>query len=715
MNSYKNIFSIGKFNFKIYHLVVIIVLSLSFTTSFLLRSLPVEYGWELHEFDSFFNYRATEFLINNGIEKYFEWNDSLSWYPHGRDVSSNSQVMLHLITGFSYWIFGGNVDLYDFTIIFPVILGSLTCLVIFALTRIISGTTAGLFASLFFAISFPILVRGQIGWLKSEPLGLLLGLLGTYFFLSGIKCKSSSSIFRVLLGGIITTLGISSWGGNFFFIIPILILMLLLPFVRNDQNFLLKTIPLFTSSLLLSSFFIERLVTGLVFNISGLVLILSTIFMVSTIIIQKLSKGNKIIPVIFLASLIILSSILLIFSIDSNLVKLPTHRYLNSIFPLLTTTDPLTDSVSEHSTLNISQSFVFHSVLMIFAAVGIWITTKINHSKIFSNDMKIYALVLGMFAVYIGSAFMRLEVFTSIGIIILSSIGLNFLLKSSFRQNKKLFLQPLIISTLLISMLMVPLFLPVDANVIKVSSTTPQTIKNGGSNYLVSTNDWRESLEWVEKNTPNDSVIGSWWDYGYWIQTIANRATLADNSTVIDHRIKTIAKIFFESPDDAWKSLQEMETDYFIIFVAAEKLPFQTNEFEDLFLVQGGGDESKKYWFAKIAGVDLNEYFYEDNFSGKNNFWNNTFLGKIIPYQFFGYANPQTNQFSTEFSPGWVSMYTKQNKFLGENEPFRLVYSSSSYDSQIDNIVIGVFVYEINDDYITISEEWNSPVIEYTK
>ena len=262
---------------------------------------------------------------------------------------------------------------------------------------------------------------------------------------------------------------------------------------------------------------------------------------------------------------------------------------------------------------------------------------------------------------------------------------------------------------------MVPLFLPVDANAIHISSNTQPTIKNGGTNFNISSNDWRESLEWIKNNTPEESVIGSWWDYGYWIQTIANRATLADNSTVIDHRIKTIAKIFFESPDDAWKSLQLMETDYFIILVAAEKLPFQTSESEDLFLVHGGGDESKKYWFAKIAGVEMNEYFYQDNFSGTNNFWSNTFLGKIIPYQLYGYANPQTNQFSTEFYPGWIAIYTKQNKFLDNNEPFHLVYSSSSYDSPIDNISIGVFVYEINDDYATISEEWDNPVIEYTK
>ena len=34
------------------------------------------------------------------------------------------------------------------------------------------------------------MLRGTIGWFKSEPLGLFYGLLGLYFFLSGIKSKN---------------------------------------------------------------------------------------------------------------------------------------------------------------------------------------------------------------------------------------------------------------------------------------------------------------------------------------------------------------------------------------------------------------------------------------------------------------------------------------------------------------------------------------------
>jgi dolichyl-diphosphooligosaccharide--protein glycosyltransferase len=132
LNSNSSLISIGNFDLKLNHLLIIGILSLAFTVSFLLRVQPADFGFELHEFDPFFNYRATQYIVDNGIDAYFEWNDSLSWYPHGRDVSSYSQIMLHLTAATTYWIFGGGVDLYDFTIMFPVIFSSLSVIVIFA-------------------------------------------------------------------------------------------------------------------------------------------------------------------------------------------------------------------------------------------------------------------------------------------------------------------------------------------------------------------------------------------------------------------------------------------------------------------------------------------------------------------------------------------------------------------------------------------------------
>ena len=94
-------------------------------------------------------------------------------------------------------------SLYDFTILFPAIIGSLTVVVIFGLVRLFGGTTAGLFASLFFAVSLPIILRGSAGWFKSEPLGIFYGLIGLYLFLSAISSKNKKIAFLKIIFGFI--------------------------------------------------------------------------------------------------------------------------------------------------------------------------------------------------------------------------------------------------------------------------------------------------------------------------------------------------------------------------------------------------------------------------------------------------------------------------------------------------------------------------------
>ena len=204
------------------YLLIIGILVLSFSLSFILRVSPLEYGFELTEYDPFFNYRATQFMIEDGLLAYLEWHDDLSWHPYGRDVSATSQVMLHTTTAMLYQTFGMGSSLYDFTIMFPVVVSSLTAIVIFVLVRTIGGTTAGLFASLFFAVSPIIIMRGSIGWFKSEPLGLFYGLLAVYLLISGIKSdKGKVSVAKIVGAGILLAFGLASWGGVQFFILPI--------------------------------------------------------------------------------------------------------------------------------------------------------------------------------------------------------------------------------------------------------------------------------------------------------------------------------------------------------------------------------------------------------------------------------------------------------------------------------------------------------------
>ncbi|PIN94827.1 hypothetical protein COU61_00195 [Candidatus Pacearchaeota archaeon CG10_big_fil_rev_8_21_14_0_10_35_13] len=42
------------------------------------------------------------------------------------------------------------------------------------------------------------------------------------------------------------------------------------------------------------------------------------------------------------------------------------------------------------------------------------------------------------------------------------------------------------------------------------------------------TQQWQKAMEWVRDSTPENSVFAHWWDYGYWLQSIGERATIVD-------------------------------------------------------------------------------------------------------------------------------------------------------------------------------------------
>ncbi len=708
MNSNSSLFSIGNFNLKLNHLLIIGILSIAFSTSFLIRSQPADYGWELNEFDPFFNYRATQYIVDNGIDAYFQWNDELSWYPHGRDVSQSSQIMLHLTAATTYWIFGSGGSLYDFTILFPVIVGSLTGIAIFALVRVIGGTTAGLFAALFFSVSIPIIIRGQIGWFKSEPLGLFFGIITLYLFLSGLQSNNFKiAASKLILSGILLGFSFASWGGTQFFVIPIGLFIMTLPFFRNDNKFLFWSVPLFVISVLITAISFERPGIQFLTNIGGMGLIIATSILLILLTVKTLSNKNVTRNMLFclLAICLISTSI---FFLGSEFLPSASFRYLNAINPFLTTTDPLVDSVSEHATTTISQSFLFHSILMIFAGIGIWLILKNSKTKYsIKNEMVAFSLIIGLTGVYISSTFVRLEVFASLSVIILSSLGLSIIIKEFFlnkKETKKLKNSLIKFSFVfgMIILLIVPLVFPIQGNVFSISDNPP-TIMNGGSIFQISTTDWLDSMEWIKNNTSEDAVIGAWWDYGYWIQTKADRASLADNSTLSTAIIKKIAELLLNSPEQGWQILRQMESDYFVIFVAGQRLAVDDND-RALYLLHGGGDESKKQWFMRIAEEPLAKYLHSDGVSGTDYFWNETLLGKMIPFTPLAYVNLQNNQQSPIYQPGFSPIYVKDIKFpIDGDGPLRLVYSSPSFDVGKGGKLIGVFVYEINQNYVPLN------------
>ena len=153
------------------------------------------------------------------------------------------------------------------------------------------------------------------------------------------------------------------------------------------------------------------------------------------------------------------------------------------------------------------------------------------------------------------------------------------------------------------------------------------------------------------------------------------------------------------TPDDAFDKLKnnlysasypitEKNIDYLVLFVSAEKLSQKSNSGESLYLLRGGGDETKKPWIMHIAGASTEKLLHPDGRSATEYFWNETLLGNAIPFKPLVWYNENTGQQSTSFQPGFVPLSIKEIRYDSDgNTPLNLVYASPSFTN--DNI--GIF------------------------
>ncbi len=731
------LFRAGSVEFQTRHLLVIAVLALAFSSALIMRFYPIKYGYYLNEFDPYFDYRATKFIVDNGLNAYFQWHDTMSWYPEGRDVPGTSQSVLHITAAYLYQAFGRGMSLIDFTIAFPAIMGALTVIAVFALVRVLGGTSAGMFSALFWAFSPAIIQRGNLGWFKSEPLGLFFGILATYLFISAIKHKEIKyAIAKAIAGGLILGLANGSWGGIQYFSIPISLFFIALPFFRRDLTIPMYVAIAFTAFTLITAGAFPRPGLSFVVGLPGLAMMASTAFLVIAFFVKKISKPmvqTRNLAFVLIAFVAVGSAFIAIGPYVS-----PSFRYLNAINPFVGSVDPLVESVAEHFTPTVADYFIDFSVLLMFAGLGGWLAFRRR------NDTAIFALLLGITGLYVSATFARLLVFASTGIIVLAGLGLYEVTRSimayreatatpatgptrlaaATREERRRMEfaskghstsgQVVKISyvVVIIMMLSIPLFYPSNSNWVS-SADIPTAIANGGTGFRLQTDDWINAMDWLSQNTEPDAVIASWWDYGYWITTLGNRPTLADNATLNHTRIQSLAKMFISDEESGMRIAQDLKADYILVYMVGQvrfygQLNATGTDAADeriaIYTLGQGGDESKKQWFMRIGGFDEANYIEEDGFTPKPQFWNNTLIGKLFPveplyYASFGAQGPAEVQ--ETWQPGLVGLYAQNVKYPaegGNDQPLHLVYASPSFENE-EGILFGIFIYEVNHDY----------------
>lgn len=127
-----------------------------------------------------------------------------------------------------------------------------------------------------------------------------------------------------------------------------------------------------------------------------------------------------------------------------------------------------------------------------------------------------------------------------------------------------------------------------------------------GSQHII--DDYREAYYWLRQNTPDDAKIMSWWDYGYQIGGMADRATLVDNNTWNNTHIATVGKAMSSREEVSYPIMRQHEVDYVLIVFGG-------------LLGYSGDDINKFLWMVRIAeGIWPDEVRERDFFTARGEY-----------------------------------------------------------------------------------------------
>ncbi len=689
-------------------------MAIVFVIALFMRIYPAQYGWYLNEFDPYFDYYASLHVVTlaeqHGLwyalfnqvncprvpstqtlaaalncqsqQGYFYWHTSQFWFPYGRDVAPSSQVGLQLTGAFTYLFINGlfriPISYYDWIVFFPALVGSLTTISLYFLVKKITNSAGGILAALVFAVSPPILQRGNLGWFKSEPLALFLATIGAYFFLTVYNSKTTTQgmLLRGLIAGLMFGYADTAWGGGDEFILVFALIFIVAPFIKAiDMKRTAYGGALLVAGFLLVSGLAPRPGISAISGITGLALIFSWLFTFFGYYLRTYGDPTMYTRNVIKVFLIMVFGGLIFLAFSNSLLASVSGRYITVIDTFYRSSSPLEQSVAEQQVPTGANFFEYYAVLIFVAAFGIFAAMRRR------NMESLFALSLGITGVYIATSFSRLMVYSTLALSVLAAIGVVEIAEAILRptastvsrKKTRIYEARSEIKVgfviFMVIVLALPMFYPSQSSSgyslnhsgYFASANVPVSVANGATTFATSSPDWFQAFQFI-RQTPSNSTFVSWWDYGYWVAVMGNRTTLADNATNNGTQIALIGRVLVSPPQVSLQLLKELHSPtYILIFVAGSWVAqsnSQTGQTQQVFFLTvntpfpnpPGGDESKKQWFIRIGnttcnvppqcpagglvetGNSSNALMQPDDFTPTPYFWANTTLGDLMPF-----------------------------------------------------------------------------------
>jgi len=606
------------------------------------------FGRVIHEFDPWFNYRATQYLADHGFHAFWNWFDDQAWYPIGRHVGSTiypgMMITSWLLQRF-FTFLGFDISVNDVCVFVPAGFAMVTCCFMFLLTYEISGSpNAAVISAAIMAIIPAHMMRSVAGGYDNESVAVPL-IVGTVWAWARSVRDERSWPFGFVTAALYAYL-VGTWGAYTFIINLIGIHAGVLVLLGRYSDNLHKAY---------SIFWVLGTAGALQFPIVGWQPVSSLEQMGPMLLFFGLQiwwfieqSRSKLSPAQFSAYRIQVLAVAggigaLIFAgfLQMGYLGAFSNRVRSLFIKHTRTGNPLVDSVAEHQATD-PAVFVtyFHQMYYIGMAGFVMLWFK-------PSNAKVLGIIYTALAWYFSSKMVRLILLLSPPASYNAGIALwgiaTFSYKTFFgaqteaaqpeadaRTPKKdktkvggndpwaafqTFLDHPFIKTygaLILASVLVTYSIWACMGFTRHSYemsehlSQPQVVLSTRSRdgQLVIIDDFREAYWWLRDNTPQDARVMAWWDYGYQINGIANRTSIADGNTWNFEHIAMLGKCLLSKEKEAHAWIRHL-ADYVLVWTGR-------------FIGYMSDDMAKMPQLANIAGsiypdIDRQGYFIDRN------------------------------------------------------------------------------------------------------
>ncbi|MEM1541749.1 MAG: STT3 domain-containing protein [Ignisphaera sp.] len=661
---------------------------------------------KLDELDPFVNYWIVNYMDRHGIASLLDLTEKnpatcLFWYPECRNLYS-TELPGHLLTIYFLYqfvkLFG--VELLDLMALIPPILGTLG--VIFtalAVKELTDSDIASIISALAYALVF--LSREVAGFTVKYSFGLFTAPLVLW---RHIRLLKKPNIVNSVLAGLAIAYAASVWTGVGLTAVPIYVTLVLAPIfidltqINNFKKYTLVfaiEIAIPTIAMIsMKAYHGGRMIIYLIFLITFAFYIFGAIlslFLGSRAMLHaRKSKGVKRIFIVSPTKIYITVLLILVIAGATILglaVSVPGFLHqLTRIIPVAgkillglgINPGGVAATVAEYRSGGeyLEWYMVIHLLLLIFILIptalydafknrayiplifSIWafLSWYATYNTVYFSD---YTKVV--FASVIGYSIGRLLLFAKPQI---TYIGKAAKIKIDFTK---------FIALLIVLSITIPSIYLAYASSITYNKYPMIVLAEG---FYTPTDVWISALRFLQRNTSQDSLVISWWDYGYWLSVIGNRSTVADGATINSEKIQKLARFFTNSYNETYRQLKDFgvcskREVYIVIFSPVDV--YIVPETKKLFIAfpvypQGFGDIPK--FISAIVYLATGRWAQE----------NLTYSTSL--YQFDIYSNEWINHVLTSGSLGqkitsFVSLNIDSERVLSATLPRLFMWSVS--------------------------------------